>query len=173
MVQRSYVQTLIQRVIANNVILRDKHIDRYGITVMVFTNNNVNNLTSLGEVSIFSERQGHVITILPNFDMSYLLLPFNQKGRADDLSEAKPLEAYVKLNEDINVGDIIEVTYSYFEDTVDRKYYRVGGVSVNSVIDPVSKSISITPHFLPINQTMSQAVDENPLPISNKGFILG
>jgi hypothetical protein len=171
--QPKYVETVINRVINSNVKLRDNHIQRYGIDVMVFTNNNQNNLTSLGEVSYFAERQGHVITILPNFQLDYVLLPFNAKGRADETDADKLLEAYVKTIEDVNKGDVIELTYSYYTDTVDRKYYQIGDVIVNSVYQPISKRILMHPYYLPVSNNFSQAVDDAPFPIENKGFIIG
>ena len=171
--QPNYVSNLIHRTIANNARLRDNHIQRYGIQVMVFTNNNRNNLTSLGEVSYFAERQGHVITLLPNFNIEYTLLSFNKKGRADETSSEQELEAFVKLAEDINQGDVIELTYSFYQNTTDRKYYQIGEVLVSSVMEPISKRILMHPYSLPVSEAISQAVDDAPTPIANKGFVIG
>jgi len=165
----TYIQTLIDKSASTVGALRDKYIDQYGIPVMVFTNNNSEDLTTFGEVSYFAKRQGHVITLLPNFDIQYFLLPFNEKGKVDELDASKLLEGYVKLSEDINRGDVIEVTYSYFENTLDRKYYQVTKVLLNAVQSPVSKMIYMTPYFLPVSPAESSAVNNSPTPINKTG----
>lgn len=168
-----YTTKLIQKVIANNSKLRDNHIDRYGIAVMIYTNNNTDNLTGFGEVSLFARREGHKIMIMPNFDITYLLLSFNVKGRADELDEGKQLEAFVKITEDVNQGDVIELTFSYFENTVDAKFYQITQVLVDSIYNPLSKKITMSPYFLPVTEQESQAVNNEPLPATSGGFIIG
>lgn len=170
--QPNYTNQVIRRTIATNMKYRDNHIQRYGIQVMVYTNNNMDNLTSLGEVSYFAKRQGHIITILPNFSIEYEVLSFNRKGRADETVEQKPLEAFLRSTDNVNKGDIIEVTYSFLVGTLDKKYYQVGEVLVNSVYDVISKRITLHPYYQPVSEVTSQAVDDAPLPIANKGFIL-
>jgi len=150
--------------------LYNQQIESQGVEVLLYGNFSNKELTTLGEVSYFTKRQSSIIKIMPAFDLRYAMMAFTEPGKTDELNADKQLFAYVKTPDNINVGDFIEVTYSYFENTQDRKFYKVDVVDViTPAYIPISKRITLSSYMLPI-EILDNKVEDDYLNVNHSSI---
>lgn len=130
--------------------LRDNQIETTGFDVSILTNPKANDLTEFGEVSYYTERTERVIKFLTDLETWYSMLPFDGQGRVDEGDSKKEYLGYVKTTEPITQGDIINLTYSYFDNTIEPKYYQVKKVLVSSAPIPIAKKLVLASYALPV-----------------------
>lgn len=145
-------------------LIRNQNIDFLGFDVKVYATFNDGDLTEMGEISYFTKRSTSIMRILPAFDIQYYLQPFTETGKVDEVQTRKELVAFIKTTDNINQGDLIEITYSFYQGTLDKKFYQVNQVIINSVLQPVDKKIVCHPYMLPVSRLESEAVDPNAVP---------
>ncbi|TXG85059.1 MAG: hypothetical protein E6R13_02330 [Spirochaetes bacterium] len=141
--------------------MRDSQIDVNGFEVELLSNPHANDLTEFGQVSYYTQRDLTTIKIVTDLENWYAMLPFDGNGKVLETYEKKEFPCSVKTTDIINQGDIIRVVYSYFEGTVEPKYYQVKKVLVSSIIIPISKKIILTPYTLPVK------IEQTTNPISD------
>lgn len=148
----NYSYKIVNKSSQNIASIRDRYIDLYGFELFSYGCLTENELTEVGEVSYFSTRQPKLIKFLPAFKNKSALLPYAKKGMVDELEEKSSVKGYVKTTEDINEGDLLKIEYSYFEGTLNVKYYIVKKVLVKSIVNVIGKEIMLSTYTLPISK---------------------
>lgn len=130
--------------------MRDSQVDINGYEVELLTNVKSDNLTDFGEVSYYTERNLSNIKIVTDLENWYLMLPFDGQGKVIETGSKKEFSCYVKTTQLVNQGDLIRLNYSYFDSTIQPKYYQIKKIEVSSPIIPIAKKITIAPYLLPV-----------------------
>lgn len=132
--------------------IRDRYIQMYGFDIKSYGCLTENELTEVGEVSYFAKRQPKILKFYPSFKTKYGLLAFAKKGMVDELVDNASVKGYVRSTDDVNEGDLVRLDYSFYEGTVNVKYYIVTKVLVTSIVNPIGKEIFLTTYTLPISK---------------------
>jgi phage host-nuclease inhibitor protein Gam len=143
--------------------IRNQYIENVGLETEVYTNYQEKDLTEFGEVSYFTTRTPKIIKFLPALKTKYSLQPMGRAGIVNELVGKSVFNGFIKTTEELNKGDLIKLTYSYADGTVNIKFYIVKNVEVYSVISSIGKKVTFTTYFLPVSYQEISNYPENYL----------
>ena len=130
--------------------LREQHIEKNSLDVILYKVQNDNSLNLFGEPGYYSTREKRTIKLIPAFKNQYSLLSFKSPGVVNESDFKKVYSAYVQVDEEINKNDIIEISYVYDKNLPDVKYYQVKKIVISAILKSFSKKLILEPYSLPM-----------------------